>query len=229
MSTFAELLVDDWVQDYVFALFAKRGYVDNETRAVVKAQWDNWKRLMIETGLAQNRKAADETAWDFAFVEIKGGKGKIFEAFASFIDKKPSTIREMEEARQQVPQGFTCRVCEGLGVVMREVVRQSDGRIKNAAFACTCDVGRLKYGGLQMIDSDIADEIRASSKKEFAQACSWLEERGMSKETTFAEFWQKLRTSPPVRPVKRNTRPEAIDRNLELAIYENGDERGWFE
>lgn len=221
-----ELEVEVWVKDFVFALFAKRGYVDSESKAVVNAQWDNWKRLMIESGLAQNKKAADEAAWEFAFSEIKGGKGKIFEAFASFLAKKPSSVREMEESRQQVPQGFSCRVCDGMGVVMREVVRTSDGRLKNAAFACTCDIGRLRYGGLQMIDSDIADEIRAGQKKEFALACNWLEERGMSKETTFAEFWRNLRLNTPI---KRNTRPEAIDRSLQLEIYNNGDERGYFD
>lgn len=226
MIGFAELEVEEWVKDFVFALFAKRGYVDSESKAVVNAQWDNWKRLMIESGLAQNKKAADEAAWEFAFSEIKGGKGKIFEAFASFLAKKPSSVREMEEARQQVPQGFSCRVCDGMGVVMREVVRTSDGRLKNAAFACTCDIGRLRYGGLQMIDSDIADEIRAGQKKEFALACNWLEERGMSKETTFAEFWRNLRLNTPI---KRNTRPEAIDRSLQLEIYNNGDERGYFD
>jgi hypothetical protein len=220
-----EIKTEPWVRGWVQSLFSQRGIPLDDSQEIIGLQWENWKRLLFENGLIQNQRLASQVAYSFSTHRVIGGAGRIFEHFAAFIAEKPAELREEAEARYEIPDGHKCRICDNLGVVMVPVVRHKDGEIRRTkkAFACTCEIGKNRYSGLIMINSEIADARLAEEKIEFRNACDWLESRGLPRKPTFAEFWQNLLKRD--QPKASKIRPEQNEQRLSLQAYYNGDER----
>lgn len=248
--------VPDWTLGYVKRLFSQRGYNATEDAVIelIEGQWHNWKRLLLETGLCHDRQTAEDTAFKFSTHKVIGGAGRIFENFAEYVQGKPKPVREFEESRfSSDSQG--CELCEGQGVIMAEVVNR-EGRIKNAAFGCSCDRGRTIYGGIPQAAPEILDWRRSQVRTEKTLAMEYLKKVGCDpyQRIGFSEFNKmiqevaridrkqgkaQLQTGKPIdlpskdqSPNTRNSRAgfqEPSEDELALAVFENGDERGWFE
>jgi hypothetical protein len=221
--------LEEWVGGYIHAIYNQRGYIGPQYKQLKEAQIPYWIKLMLEKGLAQNRRLAEKVAYEFAFVENKGGIGKLFELFAGFLERNPTDINRVAEERYEVSQGHKCRLCNNLGVVMVPVVRHKDGETRRSkrAYACTCEVGKNRYSGLIMINSEIADHLRAEEQQEYREACDWMRDRGLPLKPTFGELWRHLLSGDGRKQAK--IRPEQNEQRLSLQAYYNGDERGYLE
>lgn len=235
MSEIMDIQVEEWVHGYIAMIFAKRGYIDSDSKVILKAQMPDWIRLMVESGLAQNKKAADQVAYDFSFVDIKGGKGKIFEAFASFLNKEPASVREFYEERATVAESKPCDICETMGIVMIPMENIKTGEVNDKAFSCSCSVGRVKFGGVPAASPEMLDYARRKNAEEAKRLGQYMHNRGVAHRSSFTSMFVKI--NDHLRGKKQNemnARRELVhaqqsEEESSLLIYENGDERGWFD
>jgi len=249
----------DWVNGYIRRLFSQRGYnaTEDSILNLIEGQWPSWKRLLIESGLCHDRQLAEDVAYKFSLHKVIGNAGKIFENFAEFVNCKPKEIREFEESRYNDQAPEDCDLCDGLGIIMAEVVNR-EGRVKNAAFGCRCQKGRVVYGGVMPATEEIIECARLQRRLKATREIEYLRSLDIDphKPFTFSEFVKRVKTmaangaifrsvqskhadgykqSTGEQPQNlRKARPVYADfENIEnedglaLAVYQNGDERGW--
>lgn len=251
-----------WANPFVQGLFSQRGFnpLSEEISGLIEGQWSNWKRLLIDSGLAHDRETAEQIAYKFASHKVIGGAGRIFENFAEFLNSKPKAVREFEESRYLAPVDSGCEICEGEGVVMAPVVNR-EGRQKNAAFGCSCQLGRTRYGGIPAATPEILEWKQGKNRAEREKDREYQKGLGLDpdKPVGFSEFNRKVQDvarNPPQIAQERLSGGQSIDSTCEaqssiwrnswgsdghpvpvearedslaLAIFENGEERGWNE
>lgn len=251
-----------WANPFVQGLFSQRGFnpLSEEISGLIEGQWSNWKRLLIDSGLAHDRETAEQIAYKFASRKVIGGAGRIFENFADFVNSKPREVREFEESRFSQPVESGCEICEGTGTV-RYPVSKRDGRTEFCRFGCTCLLGRTRFGGIPAATPEVMAWARHQNGIELTKAREYLKSLGFDpdKPPTFSEFnrvLQRRPRNPPQIAQDRITGVGSVDSSSEaqssiwrnswgtdghpvpvevredslaVAIFENGDERGWFE
>ena len=234
MSDF-EIKPDPWVGPYVNRLFTTRGVSVEEASEMIGLQWDNWKRLLAETGLMQSQKAANEVAYAFSQTRVVGGAGRIFEHFAAFVKQGTSAVREFHEERSAIPAGYSCDACEGMGVVMVPMENMKTGEINDKAFSCTCDVGRVKFGGVPAALPEMLEFARRKNREEVNRLNHFLHSRGVQHGTGFTGMLHKIhdhlrgKKQREIDEKRDLVHAEQCEAETSLLVYHNGDERGWFE
>lgn len=234
MSDF-EIKPDPWVSPYVNRLFTSRGVGVEEAKELIDLQWDNWKRLLADCGLLQNQKAANDVAYAFAQTRVIGGAGRIFEHFAAFVKDKPQAVREFYEERATIAEGKPCDICECMGIVMIPMENLKTGEVNDKAFSCSCSVGRVKFGGVPAASPEMLDYARRKNAEEAKRLGQYMHNRGVAHRSSFTSMFAKI--NDHLRGKKQsemNAKRELVhaqqsEEESSLLIYENGDERGWFD
>ena len=151
----SDIQVNSWVGEYVRGIFINRGYdpSDVETEKLIDVQYDNWKRLMVKSGMNKDESLAHEVAFEFSCKRLTGGVGKVFEQFAEFVNARPRAVVANEVAHQHdlKQAGLeACDVCEGFGVVSIPMMEEGNGGL----FLADLDDGkRYVLSGLIRIET----------------------------------------------------------------------------
>lgn len=173
-----EVTVNGWVREYVFQLFVNRGYQqdDDETLAIVDAQWQNWKRLMVKHGLNADQGLAEEIAFEFGCKMVKGGAGRIFEHFAEFVAGRPRPVRE-KEFQVQRPAGVYCPDCEDRGYIGVPMIAKSGQKV-DRTHRCHCLAG-VKYAAFPEATPEMLDRVLQEREAENRRLGQWCLDRGI--------------------------------------------------
>lgn len=165
----------DWTLAYVSELFLNRGYDPEDSRyqAVVASQASHWRRLIARYGLAGNENEASNVAFEFAMVHIEGGAARIFEAFATFMAKRPKPDRLDTDPS---PAPSSCGCCGGLGVIVGPG-RSKAGKPMECAWRCRCTNG-IRYAGIPPADGAMMDHGRNQQIEAAERARAWYAELG---------------------------------------------------
>lgn len=128
----SDIQVNSWVNEYVRGIFIIRGYDPSEedTNKVFELQYDNWKRLMVKSGLNKDETLANEVAFEFSCKRLTGNVGKVFEQFAEFVNSRPRAVIANEVAHQHdfKQAGLeACDVCESFGMVSIPMMEDGNG------------------------------------------------------------------------------------------------------
>ena len=249
------IYVNGWVKDYVNALFKSRGY-DPEKEEVfetIENQWENWKRLMVQSGLNADKGVAEDVAYEFSTKRVMGGASRIFEHFADYVLSKPKKVREFEAAKYTVRENVQCDICEGRGVVMIPVTcTAKDGieRTEKRGYKCECEAS-IPYSSITMASPDMLDLACKEVRLRDQELSAWSAANGLD-ESDPAEYrrqWARMFSAKPLfansakdrprtgrdKPAEESTTREREvvkagipdEREMALAAYDDGDERGW--
>lgn len=246
--------VNGWAQDYVNLLFKNRGFdpEKEEVFEVIETQWENWKRLLVQSGLNADKSLADDVAYEFSTKRVIGGAPRIFEHFADFVLGKPKQVREFEAAKYTVRENVRCDFCDGRGVVMIPMTRERDGitQTHDKAFKCECEAS-MPYSSLILASAEMLEFARRSIKARNRELSTWAEANGLdeSRPAEFRRRWAKMFTAKSIFSDSNKNTPrfnseaeheesdaderEIVvasipdDRAMALAAYTDGDERGW--
>lgn len=173
----AEIKVNNWCGEYVRQLFINRGYDpvgDEKVADLIANQWEHWKRLLVKSGLNADRGLADEVAFGFAIKVVKGGPGRLLEAFAEFVLGRPQEVREAEQ-KQASEDHEDCEICERLGLVRFERVWvNSDGveQVSGRSYRCRCRNSK-KYPALPIATPQMLQEAINTVRRERDSAYNW--------------------------------------------------------
>ena len=183
----ADIKVETWVATYVQQLFIQRGYdpnADDAAAAVFDAQWDNWKRLIVKTGLNNDRGMADDVAFEFSSKRVVGGAARIYETFADFVCGRPQPVREFQEARDHSKED--CDTCGNIGVIMVETARGQH------AYGCRC-MNAIKYAGIPKATPDQLAQAWREQREEADRLRTWAMDRGMDYDGNLDDFRANFR------------------------------------
>lgn len=176
------ITVNDWVNDYVTLIFMNRGFdpsSDKAVTALIDSQWDNWKRLMVKSGLNSDRVLADNTAFDFASKRVTGGAAGIFPAFSALVTGLPTP--EDTPITNRYYDKEDCDICGNAGVVM---VATNRGK---CAFGCQC-MNAIKYAGTPKASDAQLDQSLRERRMELDRLRTWAFDRGIEFDGTLDEF-----------------------------------------
>lgn len=219
-----------WAMEYIKALFWARGY-DPETddnAKVIESQWPNWKRLLVQTGLMRDQVTAEDVAYEFSKVIVRGSAARIFEHFADFVQKRPQPVREFEAAKYSLKSNVGCEFCDGRGVVMIPVsfTRRNQEVHDRRAYRCTCEAAG-PYVSLIQASDEMLKFARCELGQRREQLCQWSKAYGLNEDNPeeYRRGWTKVMQN--LRSGTFQTVPAHLDpRNKAYEVYENGDERG---
>lgn len=218
----------DWVNGYIRRLFSQRGYnaTEDSILNLIEGQWPSWKRLLIESGLCHDRQLAEDVAYKFSLHKVIGNAGKIFENFAEFVNCKPKEIREFEESRYNDQAPEDCDLCDGLGIIMAEVVNR-EGRVKNAAFGCRCQKGRVVYGGVMPATEEIIECARLQRRQKATREIEYLRSLDIDphKPFRFRDLFRSI-TKKPVKPAHVAVAEFRQHRSGNLSVKTHGSNAG---
>lgn len=169
--------VIDWTSAFVSELFLNRGYnpEDNRYASIIGSQASNWRRLLAENGILLDDDAASDAAYEFSNVAIKGGAGRIYEAFSDYLKSRP------KPAAQPVPVSPTrqvhCSYCGGSGAATVDIVNRY-GTPAVAVFRCVCEAA-IKYAGIPPATREILDASRDRQKADREQSKRYFAKLGV--------------------------------------------------
>ena len=247
--------VNGWVKDYVNSLFKSRGYdpEKEEVFDVIENQWDNWKRLMVQSGLNADKGVAEDVAYEFSTKRVMGGASRIFEHFADYVLSKPKKVREFESAKYVIRENVRCDICEGRGVVMipvKEITRAGLERTEERGYKCECEAA-IPYSSIPAASPEMLGFACREVRRRDQELAGWSAANGLdeSDPVEYRRQWAQLFSARPLftiqakdgprtgrdKPVEESTTRERevvragipSDREMAMAAYTDGDERGW--
>jgi hypothetical protein len=183
----ADVTVNDWVNDYVTTIFLNRGFDpvdDKSVAALIDSQWDNWKRLMVKSGLNADRTLADDTAFEFASKRVTGGAAGIFPAFSALATGLPTPEIVPESNRAYDKED--CDTCGNVGVIMVATAR---GQV---SFGCKC-MNAIKYAGIPKATPDQLAQAWREQREEADRLRTWAMDRGMDYDGNLDDFRANFR------------------------------------
>lgn len=188
------IVVNSFVRGFVEQVFINKGYdpvLDEEVSKTFEAQWDHWKRFMVQSGLNADERLADDVAYEFATKRLVGGAARIFEHFAEFHRNRPKAVAEREFAVQKVYESESCQYCDGLGCVSVPV--EYKGKTSNRSHACVCG-NALKYAGVPVATGEMLRYVLRQQRQREENLRAWCEARGLDMFGDLAEFNAKAKS-----------------------------------
>lgn len=251
--------VPEWTLGYVKRLFSQRGYNATEDAIIelIEGQWHNWKRLLLETGLCHDRQTAEDTAFKFSTHKVIGGAGRIFENFADYLQSKPQPVRELEENRTSVAGCELCENTGVImaEVVNREgrIKNAAFGCHCEKGRTCFAGITQATAGVIENRKWQIANQNQ--NDRDYLQGLGFDPDKPLRFRDLFrsitkkpvkpahvavAEFRQHRSGNSSVKTNGSNAGNAGAvsgdsdiwaesDDQTALLVYQNGDERGWFE
>ena len=183
-----EIVVNLFVRHYVEQIFVNKGYdpvLDEEVAKTFEAQWDHWKRFMVQSGLNADELLAENVAYEFATKRLVGGSARIFEHFAEFVKNRPKAVADHEFATQKGYESEECQYCEGIGAVVLPVVHKDV--TSDRAFACVCN-NALKFSGVPTANSVALRYVLRRQREQEERLRMWCEARGLDMYGDLAEY-----------------------------------------
>lgn len=207
------IVVNSFVRHYVEQVFINKGYdpvLDEEVSKTFEAQWDHWKRFMVQSGLNADERLADDVAYEFATKRLVGGAARIFEHFAEFHRNRPKAVAEREFAVQKVYESESCQYCDGFGCVSVPV--EFKGKTSRRSHACVCS-NALKYAGVPVATSDMLRYVLREQRQREEHLRMWCEARGLDMFGDLAEFNAKAKSyRDSLGELFRSAKPAEMDK-----------------
>ena len=215
----SHIVVNSFVRSFVEQIFINKGYdpvLDEEVSKTFEAQWDHWKRFMVQAGLNADEHFAENVAYEFATKRLVGGAARIFEHFADFVRNRPKAVAEHEIANQKGYESEECQYCDGIGCVSVPV--EYKGQTSNRSFACVCN-NALKYAGIQVASSEMLRYVLQKQRQREEDLRMWCEARGLDMYGDLAEFNAKAKAyRDSLGTLFRSAKPADLDKEDREAL-----------
>jgi hypothetical protein len=209
----SNIVVNSFVRGYVEQIFINKGYdpvLDEEISKTFEAQWDHWKRFMVQAGLNADEHFAENVAYEFATKRLVGGAARIFEHFADFVRNRPKAVAQHEIANQKGYESEECQYCDGIGCVSVPVEYKE--QTSNRSFACVCN-NALKYAGVQVANSEMLRYVLQKQRQREQHLLMWCEARGLDMFGDLAEYNAKAKSyRDSLGELFKSARPEDMDK-----------------
>lgn len=203
---------------FVIEMLTYFGYKES-IKEVMDAQIQEWERMLEETGLSQDENLAKKYRERF-YTQKMYGPFTVYGEFCKFIINHPRIREEHYEEKAAYLERHDCDVCEGSGVLMVPVTSTKTGEIHNKAFKCTCDFGRIKFGGLPEASPDMMRWRSDENRRENDRARRYLQSVGIDPDQkfTFREMLNRLKRIEP-KPQK-----QVLNNTASLLVHTGGSE-----
>lgn len=122
-----------------------------------------------------------------------------------------------------------------MGIVMIPMENLKTGEVNEKAFSCSCDVGRLKYSGIPVASGEMLDYARKKNIEETKRLNQYMHNRGIQHRSSFTSMFVKIndhlrgKKQHEIDSKRELVHAQQSEEESSLLIYENGDERGWFD
>lgn len=206
---------------FVIEMLTYFGYKES-AKEVVNAQSQEWERMFEETGLSHDENLAKKYRERF-YTQKMYGPFTVYGEFCKFIINHPRIREEHYEERNAYLERHECDVCEGSGVLMVPVTSTKTGEIHNKAFKCTCDFGRIKFGGLPEASSEMMRWRSDENKRENDRARKYLQSVGIDPDQkfTFREMLNRLKK------IELKSQKPVLNNHADLLVHAGGDGEQW--
>lgn len=215
----SHIVVNSFVRSYVEQIFVNKGYdpvLDEEVSKTFEAQWDHWKRFMVQSGLNADELLADDVAYEFATKRLVGGAARIFEHFAEFYKNRPKAVAAREFETQKCYESETCQYCDGIGCVSVPV--EYKGQTSNRSCACVCN-NALKYAGVPVATGEMLRYVLQKQRQREVDLRMWCEARGLDMFGDLAEFNAKAKAyRDSLGTLFRSAKPADLDKEDREAL-----------
>jgi hypothetical protein len=173
--------VNGWVIGYIEQLYLQRGF---EIDALMELAWfplqlENWKRLLVKTGLNADELMAIDVAFEFSAVTCYKPE-RLYEEFAAHMSKRPRAVREHQESKASDSLGWRpCGTCGGIGAIIAPIHQTKDGvtRAGTSTFRCDCP-NSIRYSSIPMASPDMMQWSREQERLQDRRTANWYADLG---------------------------------------------------
>lgn len=161
----------------------------NEVMEVQAAEWQN---LLKDSMLSTDETLACKYR-DLFYTKKVSGPYQVITEFGRFILNNPRIREEHFEERQAYLSKQECDACENQGVVMIPMENKS-GQTNMRAFRCSCEFGKIRYGGLPEATHEMLRWRVGENRRETDKAREYIKGIGLDpdKPVSFREFFNHI-------------------------------------
>lgn len=157
---------------------------------VMKVQAAKWRDFFGASGCIEHPELANKYR-DKLYEQKCNDPHRLYQMFVATVQANRNIHQEYFS---NIDIRANCEYCENIGVVMIPMLNGESGEITNRSFRCSCETGKIKFGGVpEASPSSLAWRLK-ENRRENQKAREYIQGIGLDpdKPVSFREFFNHI-------------------------------------